>query len=336
MEPLNTLPMEKRIAQRQFLVKEKTPLLLDVGSPPDIRGLDELIHTGFVLIDKPAGPTSHQVSAWVRDILGLERTGHCGTLDPNVTGVLPVALDRGTRLVDALKDAGKEYVGIIHLHRNIPKKEIKEVLSDFQGRIYQFPPVKSSVKRRLRIREIYYLELLEVKGRDVLVKVGCQGGTYIRTLAVDVGDALGFGAHLKCLRRTKVGFFDESQSKNLHTLRDAWEIYGSDGDDSRLKKIIHPPEMMVKGLSRVIIKDTAVGAICHGANLGITGIQKIEVGIDKSDDVAVFTRKGSLVALGKASLSTDVILKARDGIAVVIKKVVMQPGTYPDVWKRAK
>ncbi len=298
--------------------------------------MEDLVDKGVVNIDKPKNPTSHQVSAWVRDIFGIDKAGHCGTLDPQVTGVLPVALGRATRMVDALLGAGKEYVGIIHLHKEVGKDRLKSVIRDFTGRIYQFPPVKSAVKRQLRVREIYYLELLELDRRNVLVKVGCQGGTYIRTLAVDIGDALGVGAHLKELRRTKAGLFPESECAQLQSLKDAWITYGENGDESAIRKLVKPMETMLGGLPKIILKDTAVDAICHGADVGVNGISKVENGIKVGDRVALLTRKGEVVALGEATLSTGAVMKADKGIGIRTTRVLMETLTYPSMWKRSK
>ncbi|UCF08899.1 MAG: RNA-guided pseudouridylation complex pseudouridine synthase subunit Cbf5, partial [Thermoplasmata archaeon] len=187
------LPQEK--IKKKRLIKARALTSSKFGTPPGERGISELIESGVVLLDKPAGPTSHQVSAWVRDILQIKKAGHGGTLDPHVTGLLPVALGRATNALRSLLVGGKEYVGIMRLHGDVPKSRIQDVFSEFTGKIYQFPPLRSAVKRELRIREIYYLEPLEFDKRLVLFRVGCEAGTYIRTLCRDMGDALGTGAN---------------------------------------------------------------------------------------------------------------------------------------------
>ncbi|MDP6155588.1 MAG: RNA-guided pseudouridylation complex pseudouridine synthase subunit Cbf5 [Candidatus Thermoplasmatota archaeon] len=332
----NLLPIEREKGPKNLLIRDAEPINLNIGTIPEERSISELIEKGVVNIDKPKNPTSHQVSAWVRDIFGLEKAGHCGTLDPQVTGVLPVALGRATRMVDALLGAGKEYVGIIHLHKEVGKKRLNSVIQDFTGKIYQFPPVKSAVKRQLRVREIYYLEQLEIDGRNVLVKVGCQGGTYIRTLAVDMGDALGVGGHLKELRRTKAGPFQESGCVQLQMLKDAWVAYEENGDESALRKLIMPMEKMVTGLPKIILKDTAVDAICHGADVGVNGISRVETGILVGNRVALLTRKGEVVALGEATFPTGALMKADKGIGIRTTRVLMETKTYPSMWKRSK
>lgn len=324
---------ERGETEKELLTKAKHPLHLNAGIRPEQRKTEDLLRKGVVNIDKPKNPTSHQVSAWVRDMLGVLRAGHCGTLDPKVTGVLPVALDKATRLTGVVSGSGKEYVGIVHLHKEVPTKKVDNVLAEFTGKIYQYPPLKSAVKRRLRVREIYCLDRLEIEERNVLVRVGCQSGTYIRTLAVDIGDALGVGAHLKELRRTKAGPFDEEESYNLHALKDAWVRYEERGDEKPLREIVRPMEEMLASEKTVVIKDTAVDAVCHGANLGVNGIHKVETGISAGDRVALMTGKGEVVALGEATLPTRVILDSEDGTCAITNRVLMDPDTYPAVWK---
>ena len=330
------LPIERNNKPKSFLIKDEDPLELDVGIFPEKRSVEELLVKGIVNIDKPKNPTSHQVSAWVRDMLGIGRAGHCGTLDPQVTGVLPVALGKATRLVDVLMGAGKEYVGVINIHKPVDREKIQKIRGDFTGDIYQFPPLKSAVKRQLRVREIYYLDLLEMEGRDILVKVGCEGGTYIRTLAVDMGDALGVGAHLKELRRTKAAFFNENDSVRLQELKDAWVAYEEDGNEGEIRNLVLPMECMVGGVPHAVLKDTAVDAVCHGADAGINGIVKLERGILAGDLVALMTRKNEVVALGEATLSTDAIMMANRGIGFRTTRVLMERHYYPAMWKRPK
>src|SRR3989338_5350507 len=178
--------------------------------PPQELRLPQLLRSGIVIVDKPSGPTSHQVSAYVRDILGLSRTGHSGTLDPKVTGVLPVALEASTRLTACLLTAGKDYVCLMHLHKPIERAVLEEAFKAFTGTIQQMPPVRSAVKRQWRARNVYSLEILDLEGQDVLFRVSCQAGTYIRKLCHDMGEALGAGAHMSELRRTRAGPYDES------------------------------------------------------------------------------------------------------------------------------
>ena len=166
----NLLPFEK--IERKVLIRKESETNYKYGCNPNERKTEEIINYGIVNIDKPKGPTSHQVSDYVQKILHINKSGHSGTLDPAVTGVLPIALGRGTRIVQALLTAGKEYIAIMHLHKAVEEKILLETIQqNFLGKIMQMPPLKSSVKWQLRPRTIYYFEILEIEGNDVLVAV---------------------------------------------------------------------------------------------------------------------------------------------------------------------
>ncbi|MFH1787817.1 MAG: RNA-guided pseudouridylation complex pseudouridine synthase subunit Cbf5, partial [Candidatus Altiarchaeota archaeon] len=218
------------------LIKSQDDAHLDCGTPPLQRPLEEHIRKGIVLIDKPSGPNSHQISAWVRDMLGVSKAGHSGTLDPKVTGLLPVTLESSTKIVSALLNSGKEYVGVMRVHKEIGKKEIQDVFQELTGPIYQKPPQKSAVKRNLRIRNIYEFELTEKDNQDVLFRVSCEAGTYIRKLIHDAGLILGCGAHMSQLRRTRVGAFTEEDAVILQDLKDAYVAYKEEGREEELRK----------------------------------------------------------------------------------------------------
>lgn len=325
------LPQEK--IKRKRLVKSSKVTTSKFGSDPSERSINDLLESGIVLIDKPSGPTSHQVSAWVKDILGIKKAGHGGTLDPRVTGLLPVTLGRATNAVRAIHIGGKEYVGIMRFHSDVPSEKVQEIFTEFTGKIYQTPPVRSAVKRELRIREVYYLELLEMQKRLALFTVGCESGTYIRTLCHDIGDALGTGAHMLELRRTKVGSFSEDEAVTLHDLTDAFVYWKDDGSEEHLRKAILPLERLFSHLPKIVIKDSAVDAVCHGANLAIPGILELDSEIKKGDMVALFTSKGEGVALGKTLMNSKNIFDLKEGIAVKTERVLMSPGTYPKLWQ---
>ncbi len=304
-----------------------------VGKAPEERTLAERLRFGVVNVDKPQGPSSHQVTAWVRGILGIQKAGHGGTLDPRVTGVLPVATSDAVRALDALHQGSKQYVGVMRLHGEVPKRKLEATLARFVGEILQTPPVRSAVKRESRTRTIYELEMLERRSRDILLRVRCQAGTYIRTLCVDIGDALGVGAHLQDLRRTHVGSFTEDDAVPLHALRDAYVAWREDEDAEPLTQVLLPGERLLDHLPKVLVKDTAVDSLCHGADLAVPGVLGSQE-FQKGDWLALMTSKGEGIALAAAAQSSDEVLRADSGLAAQVFRVLMEPGTYPRLWKR--
>lgn len=316
-----------------FYIKDEAVTDDNYGCYPTKRAIEEYIRKGFVCIDKPRGPSSHEVVVWVRKILEVSKTGHAGTLDPRVTGVLPVFVETATKLVKFLQESSKEYVCLMKLHGNARKEDLERVMKMFVGRIYQKPPIKSAVKKKLRIREVYKIEILEVDGRDVLFKVLTESGTYIRKLCRDIGEVLGTGAHMQELRRTRTGRFGENMCYTLQDLLDAYVFWKEDGEEKYLREIIKPMEMAVADIPKVVVKDTAVDAICHGADLSVRGIAYIEKSVEKDKTTAIFTLKNELVAIGRAIVNAEDMLRLKKGVAVDIQRVLMERGTYPKAWK---
>jgi len=304
------------------------------GKRPEERSIPELLDGGIVNVDKPEGPSSHEVSAFVQKILHVKKSGHSGTLDPGVTGVLPVALGKSTKIVQVLLPAGKEYITVMHIHDDVAEGKIRDTIKKFVGKITQLPPVRSAIKRQHRQRTIYYVDVLEIEGRDVLMKVGCEAGTYIRKLCHDIGEQLGAGAHMAELRRTKAGPFDESTLATLHDLIDAYWFWKNEGSENYLRKVVQPMENATKHLPHIWVLDTTVDSLAHGATLHMPGISKFETGINVDDIVAVMTLKGELICYGK-SHATSEDLKTKDkGIAVVPLRVFIEPGIYPKVERK--
>lgn len=321
------LPFER--IKREILVKRKAETSDKFGKDPYSRTVPELIQLGIANIDKPKGPTSHQISAYAQKILGVKKGGHSGTLDPNVTGVLPIAFEKATRIVQVLLTSGKEYIAIMHLHKEVDKKQIKDTIKSFEGKIKQLPPIKSAIKRQWRFRKIYYIDILETDGQDVLLRIGCQAGTYIRKLLHDIGAKLGVGAHMAELRRTKAGGFDESSLITLQDLADAYHYYKNENNEKFIRQCIRPVEEAVNHIPKVWVLDSAVNALCHGINLKVPGIVKLESDIQKDEIVAVMTLKDELVAIGTVNMISREMIKEEKGIAVKINKVFMASGTYP-------
>jgi H/ACA ribonucleoprotein complex subunit 4 len=307
------------------------------GMPPDKRSLKMHMSLGAINLDKTSGPTSHEVAAWVKRILDVEKAGHSGTLDPKVTGILPVLLGDATRVMETLLLAGKEYICLMRVHKPQPKKRLMDVCMQFMGPIFQKPPLKSSVVKELRMRTIYYLEVLEIDEQRVLMRAGCQAGTYIRKLCFDIGLALGTGANMEELRRTRAGPFREDETLvTMHNLADAYAAWKETGDETGLRRCILPVEAALSHLPRLVIADNAVDAVCHGAPLALPGLLRLESDINKGDSVALFTLKGEAVGIGRADMNSSEMLDCKTGIAVLTERVIMEPGTYPKAWKLAE
>ncbi|MBT4446264.1 RNA-guided pseudouridylation complex pseudouridine synthase subunit Cbf5 [archaeon] len=306
----------------------------EIGTEPENRSVETLLTYGIVNIDKVKGPSSHQVSDYVQKILGITKAGHSGTLDPAVTGVQPVAIGRATKVTQFLLKSAKEYICVMHVHKDLEPSVIKEALSKFIGKIQQMPPVKSAVKRQLRTREIYELEVMEIEKRDVLFRVKCEAGTYIRALCNDVGKKIG-GAHMACLRRTAAGAFNEDDNLiTLDDLRDALYYYKEKQNEKYIRYCIQPVEHALKYIKKAYIFDSAILSMSHGRDLGAPGISKLE-NFKKGETVAVMTLKGEVVAVGTAEMSAVQISTDRKGLAVKTSKVFFE-ATKEDLEKLNK
>jgi H/ACA ribonucleoprotein complex subunit 4 len=221
----------------------------------------------------------------------------------------------------------------MQIHADIPEATVQGVLSKFVGEIYQKPPLRASVKREPRKRFIYRLDVHEIQGRTVLFTCSCQAGTYIRKLCSDVGEVLGCGAHMRELRRTRAGPFSENDGiVTLHELSAAQSDFEA-GNEAPLRKILRPMEIALTTLPHIVIRDSAVDAVCHGAELALPGIVKLDSAIERNNFVAVFTLKEEGVALGRALMTSREMLDQEKGVALKTERVIMERGTYPALWK---
>ncbi|MCL7049884.1 hypothetical protein MKW94_029719 [Papaver nudicaule] len=309
---------------------------LPSGYSPLKRPLAEYIRYGILNLDKPANPSSHEVVAWIKRILRVEKTGHSGTLDPKVTGNLIVCIDRATRLVKSQQGAGKEYVCIARLHSAVPEvAKVARALEALTGAVFQRPPLISAVKRQLRIRTIYESKLLEYDADKHLVVfwISCEAGTYVRTLCVHLGLILGCGAHMQELRRVRSGISGEKDNMvTMHDVMDAQWFYDNYRDETYLRRIIMPLEVLLTSYKRLVVKDSAVNAICYGAKLMIPGLLRFENGIENGEEIVLMTTKGEAIALGIAEMTTAVMATCDHGVVAKIKRVVMDRDTYPRKW----
>lgn len=304
------------------------------GTYYDQRTVEQLLNYGIIILDKPPGPTSHETVAWTKRILKLPKIGHSGTLDPQVSGVLPLGLGEATKALGVLLLGPKEYHALGRVHSLPSKEKLSEIIEMFHGEIFQKPPQRSAVVRQTRTRSIYEFEVLEQKERLLLTRVLCEAGTYIRKLYYDIGEILGPGATMIELRRTRVDQFRESDGLvTLHELADAFALWEEKRDDSKLMKMIKPVEFALSEIKSVVIRDSAVDAMCHGAQLAIPGILKVSPNLKKGDLVGIYTQKGEAVALAESTMYESEIRDATKGYAFETKRIIMAPNTYPKKWR---
>ncbi|MGC8994305.1 MAG: RNA-guided pseudouridylation complex pseudouridine synthase subunit Cbf5 [Pyrobaculum sp.] len=323
-----------RCGTREVFVKIEESTNPQWGKPPSQRPAEEYIRYSMVILDKPRGPSSHEVAAWVKKILGVDRAGHAGTLDPKVSGVLPIAVAEGTKVLMALSRSDKVYVAVAKFHGDVDVERLRAVLQEFQGVIYQKPPLRSAVKRQLRTRHVYSLELLELDGRYAVIKMHVEAGTYARKIIHDIGEVLGVGANMRELRRVAVSCYSEDEAVTLQDLADAYHIWRRYGDDTYLRRVLLPIEEAARHLPKIWVRDSAVDALCNGAPLAAPGVSKFETPFSAGDLVAMFTLKGELIGVGRALVSSEEVKKMERGLVVRTDRVVMRRGTYPAMWKR--
>ncbi|CAH1781164.1 unnamed protein product [Owenia fusiformis] len=306
------------------------------GCSPLKRPIGEYIKTGFINLDKPANPSSHEVVAWIKRILRVEKTGHSGTLDPKVTGCLIVCIERATRLVKSQQGAGKEYVCIFRLHSAVDnEKKVLQCMETLTGALFQRPPLISAVKRQLRVRTIYESKMLEYdKERQLgILWVSCEAGTYIRTLCVHIGLLLGVGGQMQELRRVRSGIQSEKDAMyTMHDVLDAqWQL-DHNKDEAYLRRVIKPLEALLVSHKRIIMKDSAVNAVCYGAKVMLPGVLRYDDGIEVNDEIVIVTTKGEAIALAIAQMTTAVIATCDHGLVAKLKRVIMERDTYPRKW----
>mmetsp|Transcript_11858 Transcript_11858/g.14970 ORF Transcript_11858/g.14970 Transcript_11858/m.14970 type:complete len:479 (+) Transcript_11858:139-1575(+) len=306
------------------------------GSSPLSRPLTDHISYGVINLDKPANPSSHEVVSWIKRILRVEKTGHSGTLDPKVTGCLIVCIDRATRLVKAQQSAGKEYVGVVRLHSAVEDtRQLNRAVETLTGALFQRPPLISAVKRQLRIRTIYDSKLVEYDEKRNLgiFWVSCEAGTYVRTLCVHLGLLVGTGGHMQELRRVRSGVMDENSNLvTMHDVMDAQHVYDTTKDEKYLRRVVMPLEVLLTNYKRIVVKDSAVNAICYGAKLMIPGLLRFADDIDIGQEVVLMTTKGEAIAVALAQMTTAVMATCDHGVVAKIKRVIMERDAYPRRW----
>lgn len=287
--------------------------MTDRRSAPGDRSVDELLSFGVVNLDKPVGPSAHQVSAWARDAAGVDRAAHAGTLDPKVTGCLPILLGDATRVAQVFLEGTKEYLAVLELHGPVPA-DLDAVVSAFEGEIYQKPPRKSAVTRRLRTRTIHDLDVLETHDRQTLLRIRCESGTYVRKLCHDLGLAAGTGAHMGHLRRTATDPFDDTDLVSTAELTDAL-AFAADGDEAPLRAVVTPAERALTHLPHLTVAASAADQIAAGAPVYAPGV----VDADPAAESAA-------AAVGDPSGNPPLVVCATpDGTAVCLGRLVGEP-----------
>ena len=322
---------------KEQIILDEEPDILDSGSYPDKRSIDDLIDNCIIFVDKQSGPTSHQVVSWVKSMLNYNKAGHSGTLDPMVTGLLPISLGNATKALPILLYGPKEYVAVLRLHNSVNQTKLYDCINQFKGPIYQRPPQRSAVKRQTRIRNIYDISVLDDTSRLLCLRILCEAGTYIRKLVYDIGEVMQCGATMIELRRTKVMHINEgSNFVRLHELSDAIYRLKEENDETRFRELVHPVEFITEPLKSITVRCSAIDSLCHGAQLAIPGILKLSKEISLSENIAILSQKGELIALAESLMSTDEITKNKKGIACKTKRVIMKPGTYPKLWTKSE
>ena len=266
--------------------------------------IEELLKFSIINIDKPSGPTSFSVSDFVRKSLNLNKISHFGTLDPQVTGVLPIALSRACRLNEYFMHKDKVYIGIMRLHKDVLDKELKKAMQSQTGKIIQLPPLRSRVKRQERIREVKRFEIIERQDKDVLFLAEVEAGTYIRRMCDDVGKQIG-GAHMLELRRTKASIFPESQSINLYQFEEAVEEYKK-GNEEKLRKILIPAESCIlQVMPKLEVKEPSLKQLLTGKPL-----MKLDIK-DKLPDQDIFAifHNDKFIAVMKKSSEGEILAR---------------------------
>jgi len=281
---------------------------------------------GVIVVDKPEGWTSHDVVAKVRGIARTKRIGHLGTLDPIATGVLPLVIEKATRLAQFYTRSDKIYEGVVRFgwatdtydragtqvgeRRDVPLEaaQLEPLLEKFRGEIWQAPPPVSAKKiagkraydlaRQAVAVEleavqvsVYELTLLGVEGSRARLRAHCSGGTYMRSLAHDLGQLMGCGAHLEELRRTASAEFEIGEARTLDQLQ-------SLANDGRLIDALVPASKMLPGLPSVYVDDVTMAHIRHGRNFPASPFRSEAA----SRHVKALSRQGDLVAIGEAVL----------------------------------
>jgi len=303
-----------------------------IGTYPDRRTIEQRLESGFFLLDKGAGPTSHQVAAWVRDMLELPRLGHGGTLDPFATGVLPLMAGKAMRLTKQILEQNKTYIAVFQFKNEVEQEALDAVMNQLTGRIYNVPPEISAVRVQVRTRKIHDFSLLDQSSKHIVARIRCEAGTYIRTMARDMGLLLDQPVELRELRREDSGRFSLDDCVELHEIADAIWLWKECNEGEALLRMLHPTEKLLAGLPRIVVKDSAVAALAHGAPLLRPGLVSIPDDLSSGQNVLVTSIKGEAVCFVKVNTDSESISKMEKGEIARPSAVLMNDDVYPRRW----
>lgn len=276
---------------------------MDILKIKEEKTILELLNFCIISLDKPAGITSFECAEKIREILDVKKTGHFGTLDINVTGVLPVALNRACKLSNFFMKKDKEYIGKFKLHKEISKAELEKEMKKFIGDILQKPPVKSNVKRVLRKRKINNFKILNKDGKIVFFHADVEAGTYIRKLISDLGNKIG-GAQMIELKRIRAGIFNEKKIYTFNEIEKAFIEYKK-GNENNLREILIPAEIISEIIPEIQVKEESVIFLLNGKPLMKKDILKP---LPNSKFFSVFY-KNQFIEIAKKVESLDIIAK---------------------------
>jgi H/ACA ribonucleoprotein complex subunit 4 len=255
--------------------------------------------SGLVILDKPSGPTSFDCVERVGKIFGIKKTGHTGTLDPKVTGVLLILVGEARKLAPLFEKADKTYTGIMHIHDEVTEDKLLEIIYEFTGDITQLPPRLSRVKRVERQRTIHYMKLDKIEGQDATITIHCQHGTYVRKLFHDMGEKLGTGAHMKYLRRIAAGKFGIEESVTFEDL------------EKNPKKYLISNEIIIDrlGVKRLVLPKEMEKAVTNGVPVNLEKPEEFKDGEKMAVFVEERLRAMGLVKEGKVLMERIILSK---------------------------
>lgn len=321
---------------KQIILEPDFSINQDIGLQPESMNIEQRLASGFILLDKPPGPTSHQIASWVRDLFELDRLGHGGTLDPFATGVLPLMSGKAMKLTKGILKSDKTYIAVFKFAKNPTEDEVNDLLGKLTGRIYNVPPEISAVKVQVRTRKIFKFEMLDIADNLLVTRIICEAGTYIRTIARDLGLLFGHKVELKELRRENSGMFELSQCVTLQEIADAVWLWKECNNPEALQKIIHPTEKLLANRPYIVVKDSAASALCHGAPLLRPGLISIDGSLSAGQEVVVFTNKDEVVGIVKMTVSSQEVIKLENGQIGKPVMVLMEQDRYPAQWNNSK